>query len=386
MLRYLTGGESHGKSLIGILEGMPAGLPINIEEINHQLYRRQQGHGRGGRMKIEKDKVMILSGIRFGETTGSPISVEVENKDWENWQKRMNPENIEEKERPDQVTIPRPGHADLAGSVKYGHSDIRNIIERASARETAVRTALSGITRQFLSEFGIDIGSHVVEIQKVKSNAEFSVNEVLEESKRADNSPVRSLDPEAESKMISVIDEAKENGDTVGGRIEIVAAEMPVGLGSHTQWDRRLDGAIAGAMMAIPAIKAVEIGMGVETGRRFGSKVHDPIIKDVSKNQIKRRSNNAGGIEGGISNGQPVIVYITMKPISTLLSALDSVDLKSREEVKARVERSDICAVPAASIVGEAVLALVLAQAFLDKFGGDHIKDVRNVFDNRRRL
>ena len=386
MLRYLTGGESHGKSLIGILEGMPAGLPINIEEINHQLYRRQQGHGRGGRMKIEKDKVMILSGIRFGETTGSPISVEVENKDWENWQKRMNPENIEEKERPDQITIPRPGHADLAGSVKYGHSDIRNIIERASARETAVRTALSGITRQFLSEFGIDIGSHVVEIQKVKSNAEFSVNEVLEESKRADNSPVRSLDPEAESKMISVIDEAKENGDTVGGRIEIVAAEMPVGLGSHTQWDRRLDGAIAGAMMAIPAIKAVEIGMGVETGRRFGSKVHDPIIKDVSKNQIKRRSNNAGGIEGGISNGQPVIVYITMKPISTLLSALDSVDLKSREEVKARVERSDICAVPAASIVGEAVLSLVLAQAFLDKFGGDHIKDVRNVFDNRRRL
>ena len=386
MLRYLTGGESHGKSLVGILEGMPAGLPINIEEINHQLYRRQQGHGRGGRMKIEKDKVMILSGIRFGETTGSPISVEVENKDWENWQKRMNPENIEEKERPDQITIPRPGHADLAGSVKYGHSDIRNIIERASARETAVRTALSGITRQFLSEFGIDIGSHVVEIQKVKSNAEFSVNEVLEESKRADNSPVRSLDPEAESKMISVIDEAKENGDTVGGRIEIVAAEMPVGLGSHTQWDRRLDGAIAGAMMAIPAIKAVEIGMGVETGRRFGSKVHDPIIKDVSKNQIKRRSNNAGGIEGGISNGQPVIVYITMKPISTLLSALDSVDLKSREEVKARVERSDICAVPAASIVGEAVLSLVLAKAFLDKFGGDHIKDVRNAFDNRRRL
>ncbi|MCH7783021.1 chorismate synthase, partial [candidate division KSB1 bacterium] len=382
MLRYLTGGESHGKSLVGILEGMPAGLPINIEEINHQLYRRQQGHGRGGRMKIEKDKVMILSGIRFGETTGSPISVEVENKDWENWQKRMNPENIEEKERPDQITIPRPGHADLAGSVKYGHSDIRNIIERASARETAVRTALSGITRQFLSEFGIDIGSHVVEIQKVKSNAEFSVNEVLEESKRADNSPVRSLDPEAESKMISVIDEAKENGDTVGGRIEIVAAEMPVGLGSHTQWDRRLDGAIAGAMMAIPAIKAVEIGMGVETGRRFGSKVHDPIIKDVSKNQIKRRSNNAGGIEGGISNGQPVIVYITMKPISTLLSALDSVDLKSREEVKARVERSDICAVPAASIVGEAVLSLVLAKAFLDKFGGDHIKDVRNAFDN----
>ena len=386
MLRYLTGGESHGKSLVGILEGMPAGLPINIEEINHQLYRRQQGHGRGGRMKIEKDKVMILSGIRFGETTGSPISVEVENKDWENWQKRMNPENIEEKERPDQVTIPRPGHADLAGSVKYGHSDIRNIIERASARETAVRTALSGITRQFLSGFGIDIGSHVVEIQKAKSNAKFSINEVLEESKRADNSPVRSLDPEAESKMISVIDEAKENGDTVGGRIEIVAAEMPVGLGSHTQWDRRLDGAIAGAMMAIPAIKAVEIGMGVETGRRFGSKVHDPIIKDVSKNQIKRRSNNAGGIEGGISNGQPVIVYITMKPISTLLSALDSVDLKSREEVKARVERSDICAVPAASIVGEAVLSLVLAKAFLDKFGGDHIKDVRNAFDNRRRL
>ena len=386
MLRYLTSGESHGKSLVGILEGMPAGLHVDVGKVNHQLYRRQQGYGRGGRMKIESDTVTIISGIRFGMTTGAPIAVEVENKDWINWQKRMNPEPIPDEERPSEITIPRPGHADLAGALKYGHSDMRNIIDRASARETAVRTALGSITRQFLEGFGIQIGSHILEIHQVRGTAEFNVEDTLNESGRADESPVRCLDKNAEKSMIKAIDTARENGDTVGGRIEMIATGVPVGIGSHTHWDRKLDGLIAGAMMSIPAIKAVEIGLGIECGRKFGSEVHDPIIIDKSGNSVTRTTNNAGGIEGGITNGQPLRVTITMKPISTLLSALDSVDMKNREAVKARVERSDICAVPAAAIVGETVLALVLAQAFLEKFGGDHIEDVRTSFDRRRIL
>ena len=386
MLRYMTSGESHGKTLIGILEGMPAGAIIDNDKINHQLFRRQQGYGRGGRMKIESDTVTFLSGIRFGNTTGAPIAVEVENKDWVNWKNRMNSEPIPDEDKPSEITIPRPGHADFAGAVKYGHTDMRNIIDRASARETAVRTALSGITRQFLEEFGIQIGSHVIEMHQVKSGASFDFNKTLHESQRADESPVRCLDSQAEKAMIAVIDEAKENGDTVGGRTEIIASGLPVGLGSHTHWDRKLDGRIAEAMMSIPAIKAVEIGLGIECGRRFGSKVHDPIDKEQSTQTIVRRTNNAGGLEGGITNGQPLVVTITMKPISTLLSALDSVDMKTQEAVLARVERSDICAVPAAGVVGEAVLSLVLAQAFLEKFSGDHIDDIRATYDTRRRI
>jgi chorismate synthase len=386
MLRYLTSGESHGKSLVGILEGLPAGLKVDVDKINNQLYRRQQGYGRGGRMKIESDTVIFISGIRFGITTGAPIAVEVENKDWINWQKRMNPEPIPDEEKPSDITIPRPGHADLAGAVKYGHSDMRNIIDRASARETAVRTALGSITRQFLEEFGIQIGSHVLEIHQARSTVEFNVEDTLNESKRADGSPVRCLDKMAEKSMIKAIDLARENGDTVGGRIEIIASGVPVGIGSHTHWDRKLDGLIAGAMMSIPAIKAVEIGLGIECGRKFGSEVHDPIVNDKSGKFVTRTSNNAGGTEGGITNGQSLRVTITMKPISTLLSALDSVDMKNKEPVKARVERSDICAVPAAAIVGETVLALVLAQAFLEKFSGDHIDDVRTAYDRRRML
>lgn len=386
MLRYLTSGESHGEALVGILEGMPAGLRIDVNEINHQLHRRQLGYGRGGRMKIEKDTVKIISGIRFGFTTGAPVALEVENKDWVNWQQQMNPEPVPENESTPEVTIPRPGHADLAGAVKYGHTDIRNIIERASARETAIRTALIGITGQLLKEFGIIIGSHVIEIHSVRSSAQFNDEDVEGESNRADRSPVRCLDPQAEKEMIKIIDKAKEKGDTVGGRIELIASGLPVGLGSHTHWDRRLDGVLAGGLMSIPAIKAVEIGSGIECGRRFGSQVHDPIIIDERDQSISRASNNAGGLEGGITNGQPLIATITMKPISTLLSALDSVDLKTRESAKARTERSDICAVPAASIVAEAVIALILAQAFLEKFGGDHIDDVRMAFENRRML
>ena len=386
MLRYLTSGESHGKALIGILEGMPAGLRIDIDDINHQLSRRQQGYGRGGRMKIERDSVNIVSGMRFGLTTGAPVAVEIENKDWVNWQQLMNPEPVPDSERPPEVTIPRPGHADLAGAVKYGHADIRNIIERASARETAVRTALGNIVRQLLKTFGIIIGSHVIEIHSVRSSVRFNVDDVEGESTRADISPVRCLDPQAEKEMIKIIDKTKEQGDTVGGRIELIASGLPVGLGSHTHWDRRLDGALAGGLMSIPAVKAVEIGSGIECGRRFGSQVHDPIIIDKQNQSISRASNNSGGLEGGITNGQPLIATITMKPISTLLSALNSVDLKTREAVKARTERSDVCAVPAASVVAEAVIALILAQAFLEKFGGDHVNDVRKTFENRRML
>jgi chorismate synthase len=385
MLRYITSGESHGKSLVGIIEGLPAGLSINSDEINHQLYRRQQGYGRGERMKIEQDTAVILSGVRFGRTTGAPIAVEIKNKDWENWQKTLSVEPLSKNQLSEEITIPRPGHADLAGSIKYGHTDIRNVIERASARETGMRTALGAIARLFLKEFNIDIGSHVIEIHTIKSSAIFNIADVTGESLRADKSPVRCLDPEAETEMVSAIDRAKSKGDTVGGRIEIVVSGLPVGLGSYIQWDCRLDGMLAGALMAIPGIKAVEIGLGVECGRRFGSEVHDEIVLG-SGNNITRTSNNAGGIEGGISNGQPLMITITMKPIATLLSALNSVDLKTKKAAKAHIERSDVCAVPAASVVGEAVAALVLTQAFLDKFSGDNIEDIKMAYNSRRTL
>jgi chorismate synthase len=336
-------------------------------------------------MKIEQDTAVILSGVRFGRTTGAPIAVEIKNKDWENWQKTLSVEPLSKNQLSEEITIPRPGHADLAGSIKYGHTDIRNVIERASARETGMRTALGAIARLFLKEFNIDIGSHVIKIHTIKSSAILNTADVTGESLRADKSPVRCLDPEAETEMVSAIDRAKSKGDTVGGRIEIVVSGLPVGLGSYIQWDCRLDGMLAGALMAIPGIKAVEIGLGVECGRRFGSEVHDEIVLG-SGNNITRTSNNAGGIEGGISNGQPLMITITMKPIATLLSALNSVDLKTKKAAKAHIERSDVCAVPAASVVGEAVAALVLTQAFLDKFSGDNIEDIKMAYNSRRTL
>ncbi len=384
-LRYLTAGESHGKALIGILEGLPAGLEINIDGINKQLKRRQLGYGRGGRMKIESDRVEILSGVRFGKTIGTPVAARIENKDWENWKKRMSVANIPKPDLPEEISIPRPGHADLAGAIKFGFSDIRNVIERSSARETSIRTALSGFARQFLSEFGIVIGSHVVEIHSVKSGYVFNTDDIEIESINADKSQVRCLDKDTEDEMINAIDSAREKGDTVGGRIEIAASGLPVGLGSYTHWDRKLDGIIASAMMSIPAIKAVEIGAGIEYGRKFGSEMHDPILNSENGN-ISRGSNNSGGIEGGMTNGQPLVVRITMKPISSLITPLDSVDLKTGKSVKARFERSDVCAVPAASIVAEAVLSLVLADAFLEKFYGDNLEDIRKSYNGRRRL
>lgn len=391
-LRYLTAGESHGPALVAILEGMPAGLEISEEEISRHLQRRQMGHGRGGRMKIETDRARILSGVRFGTTLGSPIAIQIENKDWKNWRERMAIQAGGEKVTP--VTVPRPGHVDLAGALKYRQQDIRNVLERASARETAARVAIGSIARKLLEQFGMRLISHVVEIHQVKSRftlagmdtgtsaADFG-HPIEEISEIADRSPVRCLDPEAEAEMVQVIDRAKRMRDTVGGVFEVAALNVPVGLGSHVQWDRKLDGRIAAAMMSLPAMKGVEIGLGFEAARRFGSRAHDEIFyrEDDAGGSIFRKTNRAGGLEGGISNGQPVVVRVAMKPISTLMQPLKSVDLVTKEAVEAHRERSDVCAVPAASVIGEAALALVLTDAFLEKFGGDSVDEIRQTFD-----
>ncbi len=390
-LRYWTAGESHGPALVGIIEGLPAGLEIDISEINFQLWRRQQGYGRGSRMKIEKDEAIILSGVRNGKTLGSPIAVMIKNRDWENWQKIMNVERTEDSREEKKVTIPRPGHADLPGAQKYGHQDLRNVLERASARETAMRVALGAIARQLLKIFGIKISSHVTRIGEAEGS--FSLIEwtsvqksqweekLTDFSNRAEKSPVRCIQKEIEQKMIAKIDQAKEKGESLGGEIEIGAFFVPPGLGSHVHWDRKLDGKIAAAMMSIPAIKSVEIGAGKESGGKFGSEVHDEIFMD-EKGKLFRKTNRAGGIEGGISNGEPIIARCTMKPIPTLMTPLRSVDLQTKRPVSAHKERSDVCAVPAAAVVGEAVLALVLADVYCEKFGGDFIAEMKKNFEN----
>ncbi len=388
-IRYLTAGESHGQALTGIIEGIPAGLKISADEINRQLARRQLGFGRGERMKIEKDRVQILSGIRFGKTLGSPIALLIKNRDWENWRERMavGKMNTEIEE----ITVARPGHADFAGSIKYGHSDIRNVLERASARETAMRVALGAIARKLLSVFNVEIISHVIQIGKEKSKSSFLVwkkkdtNAVTKNltklSKLIDESSVRCLDPDSAKRMEKKIKNAIKNKETVGGIFEIAAFNLPVGLGSHVHWDRRLDGIIAGALMSIPAIKSVEIGIGRDNAALDGSKVHDEIY--FSKKQgYYRTSNNAGGLEGGMTNGEPLIVQCTMKPIPTLMKPLASVDMNTLTRENAFKERSDVCAVPAASIVGEGILSLVLADAFCEKFGGDSIEEMLNNFTN----
>lgn len=373
-LRYLTAGESHGRALVGILEGIPAGLPVSKEKIDAQLKRRQGGYGRGGRMKIEQDQIEVLSGIRAGVTLGSPIALVIWNRDWANWGKHMDPWNPPP-ERYSPVTVPRPGHADLAGALKYRHSDIRNVLERASARETAMRVALGALARQFLEYFGVQIASHVVQIHSVRANAAVAELDLIELNARADASPVRCLDPIAEREMMARIDQAQAEGNTVGGIFEVIAANVPVGLGSYVHWDRKLDGRISQAMASLPAMKAVEIGLGVESAARWGSECHDAIYYDDSSG-YSRKTNRAGGLEGGVTNGERLIVRVAMKPLSTLRRPLDSVDMKSKKSVKAHVERSDVCAVPAASVIGEAVLALVLADAFLEKYGGDSITEI----------
>ncbi len=376
-LRFLTAGESHGEALTTVIDGIPAGLPLAEADINEDLARRQRGYGRGGRMKIERDQAHISSGVRWGVTLGSPITLTIQNRDWENWKQTMSVGPPPEGAAPKTVTRPRPGHADLAGAMKYAHHDIRNVLERSSARETTARVAVAGVAKKLLGEFGITILSHVIEIGGIRIGAlEAPWDEIR---RRAEESEVRCADPEAERAMIEAIDQAKAAGDTLGGVFEVVALGCPVGLGSYVQWDRKLDGLLAQAFCSIHAIKGAEIGLGFETARRPGSRVHDEILFDKDGG-FQRASNSAGGLEGGVTNGQPVIVRAAMKPISTLRKPLRSVDVETKEAVEAVVERSDVCAVPAAGVVGEAMMAIVLATAFLDKFGGDSMEEIRRNF------
>lgn len=384
MLRYLTAGESHGPQLTAIVEGIPSGLKLTEEAINIDLARRQGGYGRGGRMAIEKDTVRILSGVRWGETIGSPVTLAVQNRDWVNWEEKMSPH---ERHRDDsiRVTRSRPGHADLPGAMKYNHRDVRNILERSSARETAVRVAVGAVARAFLAAFGIEVCGFVVELGGIGAERNGLSLERMKELAAA--SELATFDAAAEEQMKQFIDGAKEAGDTVGGVVEIVVSGAPVGLGSHVQWDRKLDARLALALMSIQAIKGVEIGLGFDAARRPGSQVHDEIFYDsgrIAQGEATgyfRRTNNAGGVEGGITNGEPIVIRAAMKPIPTLYKPLRSVDLLTREPFEATVERSDCCAVPAAAVVAEAVVAVEIANAFLEKFGGDSMGEVRRNYD-----
>ena len=369
--RFTTAGESHGRGLVGILEGIPAGLPVSAADVDVELKRRMGGYGRGARMKIESDHIEWLSGIRAGETLGSPIAMLVWNRDWEHWQDVMAPEADDPKgERRRQVTRPRPGHADLAGSLKYDRSDARDILERASARETVARVACGAVCKKLLREFSIEIGSHVAElggvIAKYHSPLPTPINE------RADQSPVRCLDKDAEAEMIRRIDAAKAAGDTLGGIVEVIALGVPVGLGSHVSWDTKLDGRLAQALMSIPAVKGVELGLGFEAARRKGSEVHDEILPGFA-----RATNRAGGTEGGMTTGEPIVARVAMKPISTLMSPLKTVDLKTGGPAQAQSERSDVTAVPAMGVIAEAMLAIVLVEALLEKFGSDALSELK---------
>ncbi|WP_029551185.1 chorismate synthase [Thermocrinis jamiesonii] len=372
-IRFLTAGESHGKGLVCIVEGIPANLEISAEYINRELERRQRGYGRGGRMKIEKDTVQIISGVRFGKTLGSPIALLIENKDWENWKEKMAVEG----ERPDfavPFTRPRPGHADLAGGIKYNQRDLRNILERASARETVCRVAVGAICKRFLEELGVFIGSYVVSIGSLEPPIE--EQDLIKRHYLAEQSEVRFPDPTKDELFKELIDKAKEMGESLGGIFEVFAVGVPPGLGSHVHWDRKLDGIIAQAMMSIQAIKGVEIGLGFMASKKFGSEVHDEIGYKEGYGYF-RYSNNLGGLEGGITNGMPIVVRCAMKPIPTLTKPLRSVDVETKEEVRAGKERTDVVAVPAASVVGESALAYVLAKAFLEKLGGDFMEEIK---------
>ena len=373
MLRYLTAGESHGPTLTTILEGIPANLPLVAEEINLDLARRQRGYGRGGRMRIEKDEANIVGGVRHGLTMGGPIAILIANRDWENWKATMDPKAVSGEADPRPVvTRPRPGHADLAGALKYGQHDIRNVLERASARETTARVAIGAVCKRLLREFAIDVFSHVTEIGGIAAKSEgLSFAEIRD---RAEASDVRCANPDAGEAMMRKIDEARKRGTTLGGVFEVVALNLPVGLGSYVHWDRKLDGRLAQAVMSIQAIKGVEIGLGFEGARRFGFETHDEIFYEDGR--FVRTTNRAGGLEGGMSNGEPIVVRGAMKPISTQYAPMASVDLRTKEPFKASVERSDICSVPAAGVIGEAVVAFELARAFLEKFGGDSLEEM----------
>jgi chorismate synthase len=369
--RFTTAGESHGRGLVALVEGIPAGLPVPTERVNAELTRRMGGYGRGARMKIESDQIEWLAGVRAGETLGSPIAMLIWNRDWEHWKDVMAPEaGAPGEERRRQVTRPRPGHADLAGALKYDRRDARDILERASARETAARVACGAIGKLLLGQFGIEIGSHVAELGGVVAKPPAPLPTPLNAA--ADASPVRCLDAQAEREMIARIDAAKAAGDTLGGVVEVVGLGLPVGLGSHVSWDRKLDGRLAQALMSIPAVKGVELGLGFEAARRKGSEVHDAILPGLA-----RATNRAGGTEGGMTTGEPLVLRVAMKPISTLMTPLQTVDLKTGTAAQAQSERSDVTAVPAMGVIAEAMLALVLTEAMIEKFGGDALTEMR---------
>jgi len=377
MLRYLNAGESHGQCLVAVLEGVPAGLPLTAEEVNHDLARRQGGYGRGGRMRIEKDQIEFTCGVRKGKTLGNPLGLLIRNKDWENWKDIM---AVEPGPPPTErvVTRPRPGHADLVGAIKYGHRDIRNVLEKASARETAIRVAIGAVGKALLGQFGMKVVSYTMEIGRVAAQRP---DDSLEAYAKAEESQVRCWDQLAGEKMIEEIRSAKHKGDSLGGVFEVVVTNPPIGLGSYAQWDRRLSARLAMAAMSIQAMKGVEIGMGFDSARRFGSEVHDDIYPDQFQTGFLRRTNNAGGLEGGITNGQPIVIRVAMKPIATLYKPKQSVDIQTKKPFEATVERSDICTVPAAGVVGEAVIAYEMANAMMEKFAGDSLEEMKRNFD-----
>ena len=385
MLRFTTAGESHGQALVSILEGMPAGVPLLAADVDTELARRQQGYGRGRRMQIERDTAELLSGVRAGETIGSPIAMLIRNRDWKNWQEIMDPaprDTDAEGPRRRNVTRVRPGHADLAGILKYDRTDARDILERASARETTARVAAGAVARKLLSELGVTIGSHLIHLGGVDAKRPDLLPANLNDA--ADASPLRTLDPDAEREMIARIDVAKRAGNTLGGICEVVVDGLPVGLGSHVSWDRKLDAQLGAAMMSIPAVKGVEIGMGFGTARVPGSEVHDQVAPAPGRTRagnVQRATNNAGGLEGGMTTGEPLVVRVGMKPISTLMRPLATVDAATGEPAQAVAERSDVTAVPAMGVIAEAMAALVLANAMLEKFGGDSLPEIRRNLD-----
>jgi chorismate synthase len=378
MLRFLTAGESHGPELVAVIEGAPAGFEIDIARINQDLARRQKGYGRGGRMAIERDEVRVVSGIRFGRTIGSPVTFRIENRDYRNWERRM---SIDPGDRGEAkvVTRPRPGHADLAGVLKYNLADIRDVLERASARETTARVAIGAFARQLLAPFGITVLGYVVSIGSTAATVptEMSLEELAHVT---EESQVRVADAAAERAIIAEIDECRKTGDTLGGIVEVIAAGLPVGLGSHVQWDRKLDGRIGHALMSLQAVKGLEFGMGFEAGRVRGSALHDEIGYDAEARRFTRQSNNSGGTEGGMSTGEPLRVRVAFKPLSTLMRPLRSADIRSKEESAGTIERSDVCAIPAAAVIAEAVVCFEIAAAFVEKFGGDSLAEITRNF------
>ncbi len=382
MLRFYTAGESHGQALLAFVSGLPAGLPIDVEAINHELHRRQLGYGRGGRQKIEKDRAEIFAGVRHGQTIGAPIALRIENRDWANWEKILPvaasdaPEATSKK-----LLAPRPGHADLAGSQKFNFHDARYVLERASARETAARVAAGGFARQLLQQFGVEIASHTIQVGHVRMERAAGWEEIRAVCEDLE-SPLRCVDTQIQEKMKAEVDAALKAGDTVGGVFEIVAHGVPVGLGSHAQWDEKLDGKLAQALMSVQAVKAVEIGSGVLAAGSYGSEVQDEISYDKGAKRFRRGSNRAGGLEGGITNGEDVVILGYLKPISTLRKPLGTADMVTKEPVQAAYERSDWCVVPAGGVAGEAMVALVLADAFLQKFGGDSLAETRRNFES----